>query len=149
VEQSPSSCLLFLSEYKAALDGALARPDVPVFPLEVAVHLDLRLPFPDVADSHPDEESLLDAGLDAVHRACLDMVGAIPEVRCGLLAQMDVAVEKLAGHEPRLADAVPDHPDSALVVLPGLRAWVGLEERWAQLRGVAELYTPDVALSAA
>ena len=91
----------------------MGRPDVPVFPPVAAVHLDLRLPFLDVADSHPDAESLLDVGLDAVHRACLGMVDAIPEVRRGRLDRLVWAVEKLAGREPRLADAGPDHPDSA------------------------------------
>ena len=128
----------------------LARPDVPVFPLEVAVHLDLRLPFPDVADSHPDEESLLDADLDAVHRACLGMVDAIPEVRWGRLDRRPVwAAEKLAVREPRLADAVLAHLGSAWTAFPGLPAWVDLEGRWALLRVAAALCTPDEALSAA
>ncbi len=91
----------------------MARPDVPVFPPVAVGHLDLRLPSPGVADSHPDAVSLWDVDLDVVRRVCLGMVDAIPEVRRGLLAQKDVAAEKWAGREPRLADAVPDHPGSA------------------------------------
>jgi hypothetical protein len=122
---------------------------VPVFPLAAVVHLDLRLPFLDVADSHPDAESLLDVDRDAVHRACLDMVDAIPEVRRGLPVRRDEAVEKLAGREPRLADAVPDHPGSAWTVFPGLHAWVGLEEHWVRLRAEEAQCRPDEVPSAA
>jgi hypothetical protein len=127
----------------------LARRDVPVFPLAAVGHLDLRLPFPDVADSHLDAVSLLDADRDAVRRACPDMVDAIPEDRLGLPVRMDEAVGKLAVREPRLADAVRAHPDSALAVFPGLPAWVALAERWARRRAAVELYIPDEAPSAA
>ena len=127
----------------------LGHPDVPVFPLAAVGHLGLLHPFPGVADSHPDAESLLGADHGAVHPVCLDMVDAIPEGRQGLPARMDEAVEKLAVRELRLADAVPAHPDSALGVFPGLPAWVALVGRWARLRAAAELYTPDEAPSAA
>jgi hypothetical protein len=91
----------------------LARPDELVFPQAAVGHLGLLLPSRGVADSHPDVVSLWDADLDVVRRASLDMVDAIPEVRRGLLAQKDVAVEKWAGRELRPADVVPDHPGSA------------------------------------
>jgi hypothetical protein len=60
-----------------------------------------------------------------------------------------VAAEKLAVREPRLAGAVPDHPGSAWTVFPGLRALVGLVERWARLRAAAALCRPDEGPSAA
>ena len=91
----------------------LARPDAPVFPQAVVGHQGLLHPFRDVADSHPDAESLLDADRDAVRRACPDMADAIPGGRRGLPVQMDEAAEKLADREPRLADAVLARPDSA------------------------------------
>jgi hypothetical protein len=92
----------------------LAHPDVPVFPLAAVGHLGLRLPFQGVADSHPDAESLWDADLDAVHRACLDRVDAIPEDHLAHLGRRPVwAAGKLAGRELRLADAVPARLDSA------------------------------------
>ena len=125
------------------------RPDVPVFPLAAVGRLGLLHPFPGVADSHPDAVSLLDADHDAVRRVCLDTVDAIPEDRRGLPVQMDEAVGKLAVREPRLADAVPAHPDSALAAFPGLPAWIALVERWARRRAAAELYIPDEAPSAA
>ena len=88
----------------------LARPDAPAFPLAAVDHPALRLPFRGVADSHPDAVSLWDADHGVVRRACPDMADAIPEVRRGL---MDEAAGKLAVREPRLADAVPAHPDPA------------------------------------
>jgi hypothetical protein len=91
----------------------LAPLDVPVFPQAAVGHLGLRLPFRDVADSHPDGANLWDADHDAVRRACLDMEDAIPEVRLGRSDHLVWAAGKLAGHEPRLADAVLAHPDSA------------------------------------
>jgi hypothetical protein len=91
----------------------LARPDVPAFPRVAVAHLGLRLPFRGVADSHPDAASLWDAGLDVARRACLDMEDAIPEVRRGRLDHLVWAAGKLADREPRLADAVLAHPDSA------------------------------------
>ena len=91
----------------------MAHPDVPVFPLAAVGHLDLRLPFRGVADSHPDAASLWDAGLDVARRACLDMEDAIPEVRRGRLDRLVWAAGKLAGRELRPADAVPGHLDSA------------------------------------
>jgi hypothetical protein len=100
----------------------LARPDERVFLPAAVDHLGLRLPFRGAADSHPDAVSLSDADLDVVRRACLDMVDAILEGRRGRLDHLVWAVEKLAGREPRLADAVLDHPGSAWTVFPGLRA---------------------------
>jgi hypothetical protein len=126
----------------------LGRPDVPVFPLAAVNHLDLRLPSPDVADSRRDAASSLDADRGAVLRACLDMVDAIPEDRQGHLDHLAWAAEKLAGREPRLVDAVPDHPDPAWAECLGLPASVGLVERWARLRAAAELCTRDEAPSA-
>jgi hypothetical protein len=82
--------------------------DVRVFPL-AAVRLGPLLPFPGVADSHWDVESLWDADHGAVLRACLDMVDAIPEGHQGHQDLMALAVEKLAVRELRLADAVRDH----------------------------------------
>jgi hypothetical protein len=128
----------------------LARPDVPVFPQAVVGHLGLRLPFRDVADTHLDAENLLGAAHDAVRPVCLDMVGAIPEGHRGLPVRLVWAVEKLAGREPRRADAVlPAHLDSAWDVFPGRLALVGLVERWVRRRGAAEPCTPDEAQSAA
>ena len=127
----------------------LGRPDAPVF-LQVAVgRRDLLHPFRGVADSHPDAVSLLGADRDVVRRACLDTVDAIPEDRQGRWDRLVWGAGKLAAREPRLADAVPDHPDPAWVVCLGLPAWVGLVERWGQPRAAAALYTPDEALSAA
>jgi hypothetical protein len=91
----------------------LARPDAPVFPQAAVGRQGLLRPFPDVADSRPDAVSLWDADRDAVRRACLDKEDAIPEVRRGRLDHLVWAVEKLAGREPRLADAVPAHLDPA------------------------------------
>ena len=91
----------------------MARPDVPVFPQAAVGHLGLRLPFPAAADNHPDAESLSDVDHDAVLRAFLDMVGAIPEDRRDHLGRLAWAVEKLAVLEPRLADAVLAHPAPA------------------------------------
>jgi hypothetical protein len=107
----------------------LARPDVPVFPQAAVGHLGLRLPFRGVADSRPDAESLSDADLDAVHRACLDTVDAILEDHLGRSDRLDEAAEKLAARELRLADAVPAHLDPAWAVCLGLPAWVALAER--------------------
>jgi hypothetical protein len=64
------------------------------------------------------------------------------------LGHLDEDAEKLAGREPRLADAVPDHPDSAWAVCLELLASVGLGGRWAQPRAAAELCTPDEVPSA-
>jgi hypothetical protein len=91
----------------------LVRPDGPVFPQAAVAHLGLRLPSLGVADNHPDAVSLWDVDHDAVRRVCPDMVDAIPEGRRGLPVQMDEAVGKLAVREPRLADAVLAHLDSA------------------------------------
>ncbi len=122
---------------------------MPVFPQAAVGHLGLRLPFRGVADSHPDAVSLWDADHDAVRRACLDMEDAIPEVRRGRLDHLVWAAGKLAGREPRLADAVLAHLDSALAWNLEPPALIALVERWAQVRAAAELYTPDEALSAA
>jgi hypothetical protein len=127
----------------------LARPDVPVF-LQAAVgHLDLRLPSLGVADSHRDAVSLSDADHGAVLRVCSGRVGAIPEGRLGHQDRMAVAAEKLAGREPRPADAVPGHRDSAWAVFLGLPALVALVGRSAQPRAEAGLCKPDAARSAA
>ncbi len=135
----------------AALDGALGRPDVPVFPLVAAVHLDLRLlPFPDVADIHPAAASLLDADRGAVHRVCFDMADAAPEVPRRQDLKV-LAAEKLAVRAPLpLAGAVPDH--LALVLNLERPAWGVLEERWVELldaAAVLALCKPDAAQSAA
>lgn len=127
----------------------MARPDVPVFPLVAVGHLGLLLPCRGVADSRPDAESLSDADHGAVRRACLDMVDAILEVRWGRQVRLAWAAGKLAGREPRLADAVPARPGPAWVVFPGLPALIALVERWARVRAVAEPYKRDEALSAA
>ena len=127
----------------------LARPDVPVFPLAAVGHLGLRLPFRGVADNHPDAESLSDADRDAVRRVCLDMVDAIPEDHRGRQVRLVWAAGKLAGREPRLADAVPGRPGPAWAVFPGLPALIALVERWARVRAEAAPYKRDEALSAA
>jgi hypothetical protein len=126
-----------------------ARLDVRVFPLAAVGLLGLPLPFRGVADSHPDAVSLWDADRDAVRRACLDMEDAIPEVHRGRSGRLVWAVEKLAAREPRLADAVLGHLDSASAEIQELPALISLVERWARLRVAAELYKPDEALSAA
>jgi hypothetical protein len=127
----------------------LARPDAPVFPQAAVGHLGLRLPCRGVADSHPDAESWLGADRDAVRRACLDKVDAIPEDHRGLQVRLVWAAGKLAVRAPRLADAVPARPDPAWVAFLGLPASVALEGRWVRLRAAAVLCTPDEALSAA
>jgi hypothetical protein len=149
VEQSLSSCLLFRAGYKVGLGGALAHPDVPVFPQAAVGHLGLRLPFRGAADIHLDAESLLDADHGAVRRACLDTVDAILEDHRDLPVHPDEAAEKLAVREPHLADAVPARPDPAWVAFLGLPASVALEGRWVRLRAAAALCTPDEGLSAA
>ena len=127
----------------------MAPPDVPVFPLVAAVHLDPRLPSPGVADSHRDAENWSDADRDAARRADPDMVAAVPEDRWGLLVRMAVAAGKLAGLEPRPADAVPYRHDSAWAVFLGLPALVALVGRSAQPHAEAGLCKPDAARSAA
>jgi hypothetical protein len=77
------------------------------------------------------------------------MVDAIPEDHRGLLIRLVWGAEKLAGREPRLADAVPAHPAPAWAVFLGLPALVDLVERWAQQPAAAALCIPDAALSAA
>jgi hypothetical protein len=135
--------------YKAGLGDALAHPDVPVFPQAAVGRPGLRLPSLGVADSHPDAVSLLDADHDAVRPVCPDTVDAIPEVHRGRSGRLAWAAGKLAGHGPRLADAVLGHLGSAWAVFPGLPALIALVERWARLRAVAEPYTRDEALSEA
>ena len=127
----------------------MAHPDVPVFPQAAVDHLGLRLPFRGAADNHLVAESLWDADRDAVRRACLDMVDAIPEDHRGLLVRLDEAAGKLAGREPRPVDAVPARLDSASDVFPGHPALVALVGRWARRRAVAEPCIPDEARFAA
>lgn len=127
----------------------MARPDVPVFPQAAVGHLGLRLPFPGVADSHRDAVSLLDVDHGAVLQVCPDRVGAIPEGRLGLLVQMAEAVEKLADRALRPVDAVPELPDPAWVVCPGLPASVVLVVRWAEPRAAVALCIRDADRSAA
>jgi hypothetical protein len=129
----------------------LARPDVPVFLRVAAVHQDLcLLPFPDVADIHQGEASLLDADRGVVHQVCFGMADAAPE---GPRRQdlKVLAAEKLAAHAlSRLADAVLDHLASVLSL--ERPAWDVLVERWAELLGAAAelvLYKPDAVQSAA
>jgi len=125
----------------------LARLGVPVFPQAAVGHLGLRLPFRGAADIHLDAESLLDVDHGAVRPVCLDMVDAIPEAHRGL---MDEAAGKLAGREPRPADAAPAHLGPARAVSLGLPASAAdFVERWARPRAAAALYTPDEAQSAA
>jgi hypothetical protein len=137
-------------EYKAGLDGALVRPDVPVFLPEAEDHPGLcHRPFPDEADSHRGVESLWDADRGVVRPACSDMVGAIPEVRPGHWGRLAVAVEKLAGRELRPADAVLGHPDPAWAACLARLASVGLGERLEEPRAVAEPCRPAEVLFAA
>jgi hypothetical protein len=119
---------------------------VPVFPLAVEVHLGLRLPCLGVADNHQDAENWSDADRDVVRPVCPDMEDAILEVRRDRMA---AAVGKLAAHEPRPVDAVPDRPGSAWALFPELPAWDALAERLVQRLAAAEPYTQDVARSAA
>ena len=129
----------------------MARPDVPVFPLVAAAHLDqCLLPFPGEADIHLVAANLLDVDRGVVHQVCFGMADAAPggPHRQDLKA---LAVEKLAVHAlSRLADAVLDH--LALVLNREHPAWGVLEERWVELLGAAAalaLYKPDAAQSAA
>ena len=91
----------------------------------------------------------MDADHDAVRRVCLDTADAIPEDHLGRSDRLVWGAEKLAAHEPRLADAVLAHLDSAWAVCLELPALVGLVERWARRRAAAALYKLDEALSAA
>ncbi len=127
----------------------MGRLDVPVFPLAAVGRLGLLHPFRGVVDSHPDAASLLDADHDAVRPVCLDMVDAILEDRLGRSDRRVWGAGKLAAREPRLADAVLAHPDSAWAVCLELPALVGLAGRWAQQRVVAAQCTQDEAPSAA
>jgi len=129
----------------AGLDGALARPDVPVFPPVAEVRLGLHRPFPDVADSRPDVVCWSGAGRGAVRQVCLDTVGASPE---RLRDRMAAGAEKLAVRGPRPADAVPDRPASVWFLLRP--AWNVPAERWALSHvAAAALYKPDAAPFAA
>ena len=119
-----------------------------VLPAE-EVHLGLRLPFPDVADSPPVAESLSGADHGAVRPVCFDMADAIPEDRLGLRVQKAEAAGKLAALEPRPADAVLDRPGLAWVLCPELPAWGAPVERLAQPHAAVALYTPDAGPSAA
>jgi hypothetical protein len=127
----------------------LGRRDALVFPQVAVGRRDLLHPFRGAADSHPDAESLSGADRDAVRPVCLDMADAIPEDRQGRSVRLVWGAGKLAGREPRLADAVLAHPAPAWAECLGLPAWVGLVGRWAQRRAVAALCTQDEALSAA
>jgi hypothetical protein len=131
----------------------LDRPDVPVFPLAVAVPLDLCLhPFPDVADIHLDAENLLDEDRGVVHPACFGMADVVLEVlrRRDLMAA-DVGI--LAGREQlHLADAVLDRLEKAWSLEHP--AWSGsAAARLAELPDAAaaalELYKPGVVQFAA
>jgi hypothetical protein len=77
------------------------------------------------------------------------MAGAIPEDRLGLLVQKGEGVGKLAGHEPRLADAVLDRPGPAWALFPERLAWGGLAQRWAPQRAAVARCRQDVGRSAA
>ena len=112
---------------------------MPVFPLAAVGRRGLLHPSRVLADNHPDAVSLWDAGHDAVRRACLDTVDAIPE---GRLGPMDEAVGKLAAREPRLAGAVLARLGPAWNAFPEFPASVGLAVHWALLRAEAERCTP-------
>jgi hypothetical protein len=124
----------------------LARPDVPVFPLVAEVRPVLLRPFPGVADNHPAAENLLGADHGAVRPAGPDMAGAIPE---GLRGRTALAAGKSAAREPRLADAVLEHPDRAWVLFPERLAWNVLDQRLAQPRAAVARCKQDAGLSAA
>jgi hypothetical protein len=125
----------------AGRDGALARPDVPVFPQEAEVHLGLRhLPCLGVADSRRDAENLLDAGRDAVRPVCLDKADVRPEARH--LDLMAWVFGKLAVREPRPADAALGRLDLASAWFPErLASADDFAERLVQPRAAAERYT--------
>ena len=123
---------------------------MPVFPPEEEVHLGLRrLPFLGVVDSRRGAESWLDVGHDAVHPACFDMAGEIPEGRQGRPDHLVGAAERLADRGPRLADAAPGRLDPAWAACLGRPASVALVARWAEPLVVAARYRPDAARSAA
>ena len=127
----------------------MARPDVPAFPQAAVVHLGLLHPFRGVADNHRAAESLLGADHGAVLPVYPDMVDAIPEDRRGLPVQMDEAAGKLAVLEPRLADAVLEHPDPAWALFPERLAWSVLEMCLARQHAAAAPCKQDAGLSAA
>jgi len=89
----------------AGLDGALARPDVPVFLPVAEVRLDLHRPFPDAADSRRDVACWLGVGRGAAPRACSDTAGASP---ARLRGRMAADAERLAVRALRPEDAVLD-----------------------------------------
>ncbi len=124
----------------------MARPDVPVFPQAVVVHLGLLHPFRGVVDNHRAAESLLGADHGAVRPAGPDMAGAIPEVLRGRTA---LAAGKSAVREPRLADAVLEHPDPAWALFLERLAWSVLDQRLAQQHAAAARCKPDAGLFAA
>ena len=136
-------------EYKAGLDGAWGRPDAAVFLPAAVVHRDLPHPFQGEADNHQAAENLLGADRGAVPRVYPDMADAIPEDRLGLLVQKDEGVGKLAGHEPRLADAVPDRPGPASALFPERLAWGVLAQSWAPRHAAVAPYRQDAGRSAA
>jgi hypothetical protein len=134
----------------AGLDGALVPPDVPVFPQVVAGRLGLLRPSRGAADIRQDAVSLLDADLDVVRRVCPDTVDAILEDHRGRPVHLDEAAEKLAGREPRPADAVLAHLAPAWTACLGLPASAAdFVERWARPLAAAALYIQDEAPFAA
>ena len=134
----------------AGLDGVSARPDVPVCPPVAVDHLALcHHPFPGVADSHQDAGNWWDVDLGAARPVYPGTGDASLGVLRDHLVRPVEAAEKWAAHEPRLADAVPDHPAPASVVYPGLPASSGSVERLeGQLAAVAR-YKQDAVPSAA
>ncbi len=124
----------------------MARPDVPVFPQAAVVHLGLLHPFRDVADNHRAAESLLGADHGAVRPVGPDMADAIPEGRRGRMA---LAAGKSAVREPRLADAVLEHPDPAWALFPERLAWSVLDKCLARQHAAEARCKPDAGLSAA
>src|SRR4029077_10109433 len=113
------SCLLFRAEYMAGLDGALGRPDAPVFPQVAGVRLGLQRlrPFLGAADIRRDAENLLDADRGVVRPAGLDTVALILEA-LRLLDLMAWAAGKLAVRALLPADAVLDRLDPASACFP-------------------------------
>lgn len=114
---------------------------MPVFPLVAEVRPVLHRPFLGVEDSHRGAVCWWDAGHGAAHPACLDTVGVIPEVL--LRSPKAVGVEKLAGRELLLADAVQDRHLAWVWSRVRLALADDPEERWAQRRAAVALCIPD------
>lgn len=112
----------------------LDRPDaLDVLRVEVVLRALRPRPFLGVADIRQDAASLLDAGRDAVHPPVYSGMADAARERLAHPVLMDVGAEKLAVRgRSRLADVVPEHLDTAALLLA--RPALDAAAPWAELR---------------